>query len=350
LIPPLVAIVILNWNGRHYLEKFLPSVLLTRYGNFKVVVADNASTDNSAEFLKINFPQVELILLPQNLGFAKGYNEALSRVQAHYYVLLNSDVETTPGWLEPIISLLEKDKKAAACQPKIRAYHNRHLFEYAGAAGGWIDAYGYPFARGRMFDVCEEDKGQYDQVQEIFWATGAAMVIKKQVYDELGGFDNYFFAHMEEIDLCWRMQLAGYKIYSCPESIVYHVGGGTLPKGNSKKTFLNYRNNQVMLAKNLSWSEKWWKIPYRMALDHVSALKSLLSGDTGYFMAVIKAHLAFVGWILFEEKKRTIVKKQPLKALSGVYNGNIIWRFFLQKKKRFSEIISKEEDKGLKSF
>jgi GT2 family glycosyltransferase len=264
-------------------------------------------------------------------------------VDADYYVLLNSDVEVLPGWLEPLIDLLERNENAAACQPKVLAYDNKDLFEYAGAAGGWIDAYGYPFARGRVFEKCEEDKGQYNSTSEIFWATGAAMVIKAKVYHQLNGFDDYFFAHMEEIDLCWRVQLAGYKIYGCPQSTVYHVGGGTLPRGASKKTFLNFRNNQIMLAKNLPWREKWWKVPYRLGLDQVSGLKGLFSGDFGYFRAVIKAHFAFFYWMFFAKKKGHKLKRKSLKELSGVYDGNIIWKYFLQKKKLFSEIVPAEK-------
>ena len=307
-------------------------------------MADNASTDDSIQFLKENFPQVELIKLSQNFGFAKGYNEALKKVEADYYVLLNSDVEVTPAWLEPVIELLEKDEKAAACQPKILSYHNKNYFEYAGAAGGWIDAYGYPFAKGRVFEVCEEDKGQYNISQEIFWATGAAMIIKSKIYHQLRGFDEYFFAHMEEIDLCWRIQLAGCKIYCCPQSTVYHVGGGTLPKGASKKTFLNYRNNQIMLAKNLPWNEKW-KILFRMTLDQIAALKALLKGDGGYFIAVIKAHLAFFYWAFFAKKQLYGLNRKPLKSLAGVYGGAVIWKYFVQKKKLFSEIVAVQNKK-----
>lgn len=341
---PSVAIVILNWNGRSYLEKFLPSVLSSDYENYRVVVADNASTDNSINFLKEQFPQVELIILSQNFGFAKGYNEALKKVKADYYVILNSDVEVTPAWLNPVIELLENEERAAACQPKILSYHNKNYFEYAGAAGGWIDSYGYPFARGRVFEFCERDKGQYDTPQEIFWATGAAFIIKSKVYQQLQGFDEYFFAHMEEIDLCWRIQLAGYKIYCCPASTVYHVGGGTLPKGASRKTFLNYRNNQIMLAKNLSWNEKW-KILYRMALDQLAAFKALLTGDGGYFIAVIKAHLAFFYWVFFANKPLHNFKRKPLKDLAGVYRGVVIWKYFVQGKKLFSEIVVSQNKK-----
>ena len=340
---PSVAIVILNWNGKHHLQQFLPSVLQTTYPNYKVVVADNASTDDSVTFLKEHFRQVELLLLSENFGFAKGYNDALKNVSADYYVLLNSDVEVTPGWLEPVIALLESNEVYGACQPKILAFKNKNLFEYAGAGGGWLDAYGYPFARGRIFDICEEDDHQYDTVEKVFWATGAAMVIKSKIYHQLNGFDEYFFAHQEEIDLCWRMQLAGYSVLCCPQSIVYHVGGGTLPRGNSKKTYLNFRNNQIMLAKNLPWGEKWWKIPYRLALDQVSALKGLFAGDGGYFLSIIEAHLAFAYWIVFGNKKWKPKKRTALKQLQGVYAGNMVWEHFVLKKKTFKEIVEQKK-------
>lgn len=336
---PSVAIVILNWNGKRHLEKFLPSVFTTTYPNAKVIVADNASTDDSLSFLQQHFPHVETLVLKENHGFAKGYNEALRQVKADYYVLLNSDVEVTPDWLQPMISLLEGDKTAAACQPKIRAYNNNAFFEYAGACGGWLDVYGYPFARGRIFDVCEEDRGQYDSTEEVFWATGAAMVIRSGVFHQLHGFDEYFFAHQEEIDLCWRTHLAGYKIFCCPQSVVYHVGGGTLPRGNTKKTYLNFRNNQIMLAKNLPWSEKWWKIPYRLFLDQVSAFKGLVSGEGGYFMAIAEAHFAFLYWIFFGNKKWKPLKRKKLRSLPGVYRGNLVWQHFALKKKFFSQLF-----------
>lgn len=339
---PSVAIVILNWNGKHHLEQFLPSVLTTSYSNCRIIVADNGSTDHSIEFLQQNYPSIEIIQLEKNHGFAKGYNEALKKVIADYYVLLNSDVEVTAGWLDPIIELLENDERNAACQPKILGYKNKHLFEYAGAGGGWLDAYGYPFARGRVFDICEEDYGQYDSTEEVLWASGAALVIRSKVYHQMNGFDEYFFAHQEEIDLCWRIQLAGYKIFCCPESVVYHVGGGTLPRGNSKKTFLNFRNNQVMLWKNLPWREKWWKVPYRQALDQVSAVKGLLSGDGGYFIAIIKAHLAFTIWMFFGKRHRPRSKTKAIRKLAGVYNGNIVWQHFIKKKIRFSQIVEKK--------
>lgn len=338
---PSVAIVILNWNGKHHLEQFLPSVLATSYSNYRVIVADNGSTDDSIDFLQRNYPQVELIILDKNYGFAKGYNEALKKVSADYYMLLNSDVEVEANWLQSMVEVLQKETNAVACQPKILGFKDKHLFEYAGGAGGWLDLFGYPFARGRIFDICEEDKGQFNETEEVFWASGAAILIRSEVYHQLKGFDEYFFAHQEEIDLCWRIHLAGYKIFCCPQSVIYHVGGGTLPRGNSKKTFLNFRNNQILLAKNLPWSEKWWKIPFRLFLDQVSAVKGLLSGDAGYFVAIFKAHLAFFEWLLLKEKMKPVHKRQKLKHLPGVYHGNIVWQHFALKKKFFTVITGK---------
>lgn len=337
---PSVAIVILNWNGKHYLQQFLPFVLATDYPNYRIIIADNASTDDSLDFLKL-YPQIEIIRLEKNFGFAKGYNEALKKVKADYYALLNSDVEVTPGWLTPIIELLSTKDEFAACQPKILAFKNKALFEYAGAAGGWLDIYGYPFARGRIFDICEEDKGQYDNTAEVFWASGASLVIKSKVFHELNGFDEYFFAHQEEIDLCWRMQLEGYKIFCCPDSVIYHVGGGTLPRGNSKKTFLNFRNNHIMMAKNLPRQQRWWKIPFRMLLDIISGIKGLLSGEAGYFIAIVKAHFAFLHWLIFENKIAGNRRKKHF-SLNGLYKGNIVWQHFIKKKSRFSQILPSE--------
>ncbi len=318
----------------------------TDFPGARVVVADNASTDDSIFFLRQHYPQLAVICLAENHGFAKGYNEALKQVTADYYVILNSDVEITPGWLQPIIHLLESDSRNAACQPKIRAFNQRQHFEYAGAAGGWLDAYGYPFARGRVFDVCEEDSHQYDATEEVFWATGAAMVIRSKVFHEMGGFDEYFFAHQEEIDLCWRMRLAGYRIFCCPEATVYHVGGGTLPRGNTRKTYLNFRNNQIMLAKNLPWSEKWWKVPFRLMLDQVSAVKGLLAGQPGYFVAIIEAHCAFLYWIVFGNKRWKPKHRQRLTNLTGVYHGNLVWQHFVRKKNRFAEVMHPKKNRS----
>ncbi len=335
---PSIAIVILNWNGRAFLEKFLPMVLSATYPNQKIIVADNASTDDSLIFLREKYPQIRIIENPGNEGFAKGYNLALQQIESDYYVLLNSDVEVTPGWIEPIISLMEKNPSIAACQPKLLSYDNKKEFEYAGASGGWIDKFGYPFTRGRVFDECEQDHGQYDDAIPCFWATGAAMFVRSKVYHELGGLDEYFFAHQEEIDLCWRMQLHGYKIFVEPKSIVYHVGGGTLPKGNSKKVFLNFRNNLIMLAKNLSFSKALLIIPIRFLLDALAAYRGLMKGDTGGWVAIANAHFSFIKWIFFEKKKNIKFDKSN-RQLSGIYSGSIIWQYFIKKRKTFSEII-----------
>lgn len=336
---PKVAIVILNWNGRKFLEQFLPSVLLSSYQNKEVILADNFSTDDSITFLQNNYPTVRIIRLSQNWGFAKGYNEALKEVEADYFVILNSDVEVTTGWIEPMIDLLENDTTIAACQPKLRSYHDKKMFEYAGAAGGWIDQYGYPFSKGRVFEICEEDCGQYDQSEPIFWASGAALFIRSSVFHEMKGFDPYFFAHQEEIDLCWRIQLAGYKIYSCPSSVVYHVGGGTLQKGSARKTYLNFRNNHIMLNKNLPLSQKIWIVPIRFFLDTISALKGLLTGDTGYFAAIVKAHFAFLNWYFFH-RKNSLFPASRKGYLHGYLAKNIVWQFFVKNKKTFSEIVA----------
>ena len=339
---PLVAIVILNYNGSNYLQKFLPFVLASAYPNKKIVVADNASTDDSVAMVKQHFAGVEVITLDKNYGFAEGYNRALAQVQADYFVLLNSDVEVTPNWISPVITLMEADKTIAACQPKILSYTNRELFEYAGAAGGWLDAYGFAFSRGRIFDVLEKDAGQYNDTANIFWASGAAMFVRTEVYNRLGGLDGYFFAHMEEIDLCWRMQLAGYTIKCCPASVVYHIGGGTLPKGNMRKVFLNFRNNLIMMVKNLPWYEKLWKIPFRILLDAVFAFKNLLAGQAAPFKAVFKAHIAVLGWRFANKPRVYTPPKQPLKNLQGVYPKSVVWAHFGKKKTRFSEIVSRK--------
>jgi len=336
---PEVAIVILNWNGRDFLAKFLPSVLASSYENKRVVVADNASTDDSVSFLRENFPSVEIILNQENGGFAKGYNSALKKVQADYFVLLNSDVEVSAGWIEPVITLMEQDKNIAACQPKILSEKDRDHFEYAGACGGWIDKLGYPFSRGRVLDHIEADHGQYNDAALCFWASGAAMFVRPEIFFLLGGFDEYFFAHQEEIDLCWRMQLSGYKVFVQPASVVYHVGGGTLPKSNSKKTFLNFRNNLIMIFKNEPAGRLWWLLPKRFFLDNLAAWKGLLSGDGGYFVAVIKARLAFLKWI-FTARKRSPVVRSGKKCTKGVYPGSILWQYYIKKKRTFSEITA----------
>ncbi len=335
---PRVSIVILNWNGRKYLEKFLPSIVASTYPNLEIIIADNASTDDSIEFVRESFPGIRIIILSKNFGYAKGYNEALKEIESDYCVLLNSDVEVEKDWIQPIIELMEADKEIGVCQPKILMYDDKTRFEYAGAAGGWLDKLGYPFARGRIFDVCEEDLGQYNTVEPIFWASGAAMFVRTKVFEELHGLDEYFFAHQEEIDFCWRVQLAGYKIMVCPQSVVYHVGGGTLPKGDERKVFLNFRNNLIMLGKNLPVSQSIWKIPFRFMLDAISGFKSLFDGQGIYFLAIIESQLGFIRWFFSKKDKRyTLSVKRPVKA--GWFTGSVVWQHFIKGKKRFSEIV-----------
>lgn len=338
---PLVSIVILNWNGKKLLQKFLPFVLASTYVNKRIIVADNASTDDSVAFLRAHFPEVEMVINASNEGFAKGYNTALQQVQSDYYILLNNDVEVTPGWIEPVIALMENDVAIAACQPKIMSYNNRGDFEFAGACGGWIDELGYPFARGRIFDVLEKDQGQYDTAEACFWASGAALFVKAETYHMVGGLDEFFFAHQEEIDFCWRLQLAGYKVFVQPASVVYHVGGGTLAKENSLKTFLNFRNNLVMVVKNMPVSKAVFTIAGRMILDGVAALKGLLSGNAGFFLAILKAHLHFYKWLL-SNKKGNVFLANHTSNLSGWYPSSLVWQHFVKGKKKFSEIVKRK--------
>ncbi|HEX3933362.1 MAG TPA: glycosyltransferase family 2 protein [Puia sp.] len=335
---PTIAIVILNFNGRRYLEQFLPFVTANTCLGGEVIIADNGSTDDSLAFLQAHYPDLRVIVLDRNYGFAGGYNMALQQVESDYYVLLNSDVEVTPGWMEPIVGLMESDAGIGACQPKIRMYADRDSFEYAGAAGGWLDYLGYPFARGRIFDVCEKDEGQYNDTVPVFWASGAALFIRSKLWHELEGLENFFFAHQEEIDLCWRMQLAGYKVYCCPQSVVFHVGGGTLPKGNERKVFLNFRNNLIMMAKCLPVEQWLWKIPFRFLLDSVSAWKSLFAGEAVYFWAILEAHLAFFKWLVVSRKKSLFPAKKRGKLL-GWYTGSVVWQYFVKGKKTFAEIV-----------
>jgi len=335
-----IAIVILNWNGKNYLEKFLPSVVQnSNIPGVDIYVADNKSADHSIEFLNLNFPRIKIIQLDKNYGFAEGYNKALKGLKADYYILLNSDVEVTPNWITPIIDLLEKDKSIAACMPKIRQYHNRLYFEYAGAAGGFIDKFGYPFCRGRLFNILEQDNGQYDDTIEVTWATGACLFIRSNIYHDFGGFDSSFFAHMEEIDLCWRIKIAGYKIYYSSQSVVYHVGGGTLHKENPQKTYLNYRNNLFLLFKNLPSSRFFYILSIRMILDCISAFKHLFSFELKSVFAIFKAHMSFYKhlnkYISYRKVNRQKINKQKYPLCP---RSIILQKFFL-KHRVYSEII-----------
>lgn len=332
---PRVAVVILNWNGREFLRKFLPSVIEHSKGEAEVIIADNASTDSSIEFLQEEFPDIRIVQNLTNGGFARGYNEALRQIDADYYVLLNSDIEVTANWIRPVIDLMESDATIAACQPKLRSYYHPEQFEYAGAAGGYIDLYGYPFCRGRVFLHLEDDNGQYDDVHEVFWATGACLFVKARLFHEFGGLDNDFFAHMEEIDFCWRLKNAGYRIMYCPESVVFHVGGGTLPKKSSRKTYLNFRNNLSLLYKNLPSSLLWRVFMIRFPLDAVAAFKFLLDGGFGDFKAVIRAHLYFYKNFGKLRKKRKALTQTHV---SCIYEGHLLIDYYLKKKKKFTDL------------
>jgi GT2 family glycosyltransferase len=333
-----IAVVILNWNGRKYLEQFLPVLIRNSSGEAEIIVADNASADDSVVFLQENFPGVRIIRNPSNEGFSRGYNLALKQVDADYYILLNSDIEVTPNWIRPVIDLMEKDPAIAACQPKIRSFHERTKFEYAGAAGGFIDKYGYPFCRGRLFQSLEEDLGQYDDSIEIFWATGACMFVRADLFHQSGGLDEDFFAHMEEIDLCWRLKNEGYKIMYCPGSTVYHIGGGTLPKISWRKTYLNFRNNFYLLYKNLPDELVDEVFAKRLFLDGIAAMKFLFTAGFKDFWAIFKAHSDFYSNLGKTRAKRRLIRHAPLR---NVYRRNIVFEYFLRKKKKYSDLDPK---------
>jgi GT2 family glycosyltransferase len=330
-----IAIVILNYNGEKLLRQFLPSVI-EHSKNASVFVADNGSTDGSLKILESVFPQVHILKLDKNYGFCGGYNRALKQVEADYYVLLNSDVEVTPGWLEPLLRLLENDEQIAAVQPKILSYQQKEYFEYAGAGGGFIDALGYPFCRGRLFDALEKDEGQYNDQRELFWATGACMMIRARAYHELGGFDDSFFAHMEEIDLCWRIQRSGSKVFYCGASQVYHVGAGTLSRSNPQKTYLNFRNGLRLLYKNLSPAMLWLKLPLRILLDYAAALNFTFKGNRKDAGAIVRAHLNFIKTLPLTYQKRLELKSKYPFTTKNVYKGVIVWDYFIAKKKRIT--------------
>lgn len=331
-----IAIVILNWNGSEMLLKYLPSVISHSDGA-TIIVADNASTDDSLQILEKEFPSVKIIRLNKNWGFAEGYNKALKEISSDYYVLLNSDVEVTADWLLPLQLFMETHPDVAACQPKMRSLLSPDMFEYAGACGGYIDRYGYPYCRGRIFSTVEHDDGQYDEPAEIHWASGAALMIRSSDYWNAGGFDSRFFAHNEEIDLCWRLRLMGRKIYCIPNSVVYHLGGGTLPKGNPFKTFLNFRNNLTMLFKCLSDKELKHVMKVRKYLDYVAAFQSILS-NRGFkdFRAILSARKEFKKWIGDFEKDRESIQSSATPAPVSPYS--ILWRYYILRRRQFNRL------------
>lgn len=334
------SVVILNWNGAEMLRRFLPSVIAYSQGEgVEICVADNASSDNSCEVIEREFPEVRLIRLSENYGFAEGYNRALQQIDAEYVVLLNSDVEVTLGWLEPMTDYLDKHPQVAACQPKLLSFQEKSCFEYAGAAGGFIDKYGYPFCRGRIFDVIESDHGQYDDIIPVFWATGAALLIRLQVYREVGGLDGRFFAHMEEIDLCWRLRSRGYGIVCLPFSRVYHVGGATLKKENPRKTLLNFRNNLIMLYKNLPENELYRVMRVRLFLDYLAAFVFLLKGDKNNSLAVLRAHKEYMSMrFLFKAERDENLRSASLVSIPERFEKSILWWTKVRRCKFFSDL------------
>ena len=335
-----VAIVILNWNGQAMLEKYLPSVMQYSRAEATVYVADNASTDQSLEMLKTHFPEVRQICLEKNWGFAEGYNQALRQVEATYYLLLNSDIEVTHHWLTPMIEYLDSHLEVAACQPKLLSIIDKDRFEYAGASGGYLDRLGYPFCRGRIFETVEADNGQYDYSTDILWATGAALMIRSKDYWEAGGLDSRFFAHNEEIDLCWRLRIRGRRIVCLPESYVYHVGGGTLPKGNPMKTFLNFRNNLTMLYKCLPDEELKSVMRWRWWLDYLAAWEMLLlKRNVGDFKAVYRARRAFKRWRKdFGSDRRAIQASRVAKEIPERRSFSLLWQYYVKGRKMFTQL------------
>lgn len=334
------AVVILNWNGRKFLEKFLPGVVTnTAAPDTSVIIADNGSEDDSVEWVTVNHPDLQIIRLDSNYGYAGGYNRALQQVDAEYYILLNSDVEVEPGWAEKLVTFMDLHPNVGACQPKIMSYSSRTSFEYAGAAGGYIDSLGYPFCRGRIFSTVEEDIGQYDDTREIFWASGSCMAVRGAAFEQCDGFDESFFVHMEEIDLCWRMQNAGYTVCYFPHSVVWHVGGGTLGYGSPSKIYYNFRNSLIMLAKNLPSRHLRRTIIIRQVLDGVAAIRLLFTEGRDAAASVVRAHRDF-------RKHRTAIRTfRSLAPGTEIFhyphtlmNKYLIFEYYVRRRKIFSEL------------
>ncbi len=336
------AVVLLNWNGVAWLRRFLPGVVAYS-PNATIIVVDNASSDDSVAVLRTEFAGVEVIVHPENLGFCDGYNRALAQLEGRFgaYVLLNTDVEVTAGWLGPLTARLFADDTIAAVQPKIRAHATPTLFEYAGAAGGLIDAYGYPFCRGRLFDTLETDDGQYDNARPVFWATGACMLVRAAAWHKLGGLESRFFAHMEEIDFCWRAHHAGWQVWVEPRSVVYHVGGGTLPKSNPRKTYLNFRNGLALLIRNLAPGELLPVLAVRIALDWLAAARWLVAGEFGEVKAVLRAHWHVARDLGYWRARRAELRpRRRLTHLPGTYPGSLVWAYFGRKVRRAAALLA----------
>ncbi len=338
-----VSVVILNWNGENFLKLFLPYLIkYTSVPEVELVVADNASIDGSVQLLKSAFPQIRIIQLDKNYGFAGGYNKALQQIESQYFVLLNSDVEVTQNWLLPIIDFMDKNANVGACMPKILSFYQRTHFEHAGASGGFIDKYGFPFCRGRIFNEVEEDFGQYDDITQIFWATGACMFVRSSALIKAGGLDDRFFAHMEEIDLCWRMQWNDFKIMVYPKSYVYHVGGGALPKENPRKTYLNFRNNLFLIYKNMPDDQLFRLLFIRMCIDSIAAIQYLLKLKPQFFWAVLKAHIHFYKNLAYLKnfRRNTIYLKNNKKEFFGFKKYNLLLSYYIKGIRKYSQIIT----------
>ena len=334
-----VSVIILNWNGAEMLRKFLPSVV-KHSPEAAVIVADNGSTDDSVDILQREFPMVEVMAFDRNYGFAEGYNKALAQVETPYTLLLNSDVEVVEGWLEPLLSFMDAHPDAAACQPKLRNYNHREMFEYAGACGGFLDSLGYPYCRGRVMSVVEKDEGQYDgDPVPVFWATGAALLVRTRVYNNVGGLDSRFFAHQEEIDFCWRLRSRGYGVWCVPQSVVYHLGGATLDKSNPRKTFLNFRNNLLMLYKNLPAERRVSVMAARYFLDYLAALQMLLSGKRKEALAVVRARFEYSHIRHeFDSQRQENLKAAKVKEIAEQRPRSLLWAYYIRRVRRYTEL------------
>lgn len=339
---PSVGIAILNWNGRHFLQILLPMLQQLSYPNYTVYVIDNSSTDDSLPFLRTHYPGVKVVPLAGNYGFAKGYNLGFAAVKEDYYLMMNSDVEVGKDFLQPMVDLMESDTQIAICQPKVLSLRNKEIFEHAGAGGGLMDMLGYPFCRGRIFDTVEKDHGQYNDVKQVFWATGTCCLIRKAAYWQVSGMYDYYFMHMEEIDMCWRMNSAGYKVMYCPQAVIYHLGGGSLPYQSAAKTYYNFRNNIIMCYRNSPWTTRCWLLPLRLLMDIAAALRFAIDRNNTSAQAVGRAYVHFIKW-LFSTEKQTDAIKRPLTGLPGVIKKSIVWQYYILKRKHYEEIINKKD-------
>lgn len=335
----ILSVVLLSYNSRSYLEKFLPVLISNTGPDHEIVVVNNGSTDDTEEYLQKNFPRIRTIKIARNKGFTNGYVQALREIDAKYYCLISSDIEVTAGWAEPVVQLMEADDRIAACQPKIKSWHRRSEFEYAGACGGYLDKYGYLFCRGRIFYTVEEDRGQYNDNREIFWASGACLFVRADLYHESGGLDDDFFAHMEEVDLCWRLRNMGYKIMAVPASEVYHVGGSIISYGSAPKTYRNYRNNLILLTKNLPAGQLLWKLPYRLFLDGIAFFHLALTGNFSLAFTILKSHFHFhirlPHWFASRRKARKLAVAD---SGASFYQRSIVWDYFIRRIRYFSEL------------